>query len=204
MSAWLEASTLPVRLSPTLIRGRLIVSAAVPATPATTRSSPSRSRKPALSTSSRRADSSAIDVSRLSGETSAPIFLLISSSEESDALRSRSPANTRALSRATAAWPASAVMTESSAADGVCGSHQYAASAPSTSPLLTSGTESTERYPSRSISIRISALIGTAGSFSTSTLHTGSRRSTARPVVPSPRGTRIDFMNSGDSPRPRS
>ena len=77
-----------------------------------------------MSTSSSRAASSAMEVSRLSGATSAPIFLLISSSEDSDALRSRSWANSRALSSAVAACPASAVMIEISAADGVWGSHQ--------------------------------------------------------------------------------
>ena len=120
MSAWPDESTLPLRLSPARIRGRRMVSAAVPYRPATTRSLPSSSRKPALSTSSSRAASSAIEVSRASGAASAPI----SSSEDSEALRSRSWANSRALSRATAAWPASAVMTEISLADGVWGSHQ--------------------------------------------------------------------------------
>ena len=124
MSACPVESTFPLMLSPARIRGRSIVSAAVPNRPATTRSSPSRSRNPALSTSSSRAASSAMEASRVSGATSAPIFLLISSSEDSEALRSRSWAKRRALSRATAACPASAVMTEISLADGVWGSHQ--------------------------------------------------------------------------------
>ncbi len=98
-----------------------------------------------MSTSSSRAASSAMEARRVSGAASAPIFLLISSSEDSEALRSRSWAKSRALSRATAACPASALMTEISLADGVCVSHQYAETAPSTSPLLTRGTDRTAR-----------------------------------------------------------
>ena len=65
-----------------------------------------------------------MEVSRLSGAARAPIFLLISSSEDRDALRSRSWAKSRALSSAVAACPASAVMIEISSAEGVWGSHQ--------------------------------------------------------------------------------
>src|SRR5882762_7018270 len=68
-SAWPAASTLPVRLCPALIRSCSIVSPAVPAEPARTRSSPSSSRKPALSTSSSRAASSAMEVSSVRVES---------------------------------------------------------------------------------------------------------------------------------------
>src|SRR5436190_14327009 len=73
-SVWPAASTLPVRLCPALIRSCSIVSRAVPAEPASTRSSPSSSRKPALSTSSSRAASSAMEVSsvRVESVTLAP------------------------------------------------------------------------------------------------------------------------------------
>ena len=95
-------------------------------------------------------------------------------------------------------------MTEISLSDGVWGSHQYAASAPSTSPLLTRGTDSTARYPSRSTVARVVALSDTSGSFRMSALHTARRCWAARPVVPSPSRTRSELRNPSESPRPRS
>src|SRR2546427_748529 len=75
-----SATTLPLKLSPILTRGRTIVSSAVPASPASTSVSPSTSRKPALSTSSRRAVSAAMAPRSASVGSSAPILVLMSRS----------------------------------------------------------------------------------------------------------------------------
>src|SRR2546429_156682 len=78
-----SATTLPLKLSPILTRGRTIVSSAVPASPARTSVSPSTSRKPALSTSSRRAASSAMAPRSASVGSSAPILVLMARSAAS-------------------------------------------------------------------------------------------------------------------------
>ena len=110
----------------------------------------------------------------------------------------------RALSSAMAACAAKALSTSVSAAVGTCGSHQYTASAPCGRPLITMGTESVARYPSRATRARLASSREMAGSANRSADQIGTPWAKARPVVPSPGRILSPRMNSGDRPAPRS